>query len=712
MKSLSDTTTIHAGRELLQQSSIPDSPTRKTTHWSAPTLPTEKPRRVLRISGKSSRNLNRAKDGQSDGDESNFSEVGDASRLARVWRCAHSYLTDNRALMPDQLHYWDIGVGGLIVIYACFWDTYSLTYEYEHSMRWYDAVFDAVFWVDIILVAQTAYVKSGYYLVTDRRNVFNNYCRTWLWADLLANIPWDAVVQIVFGRGILRKELLQMLAFVGVFRVLRAPRIIKRVTAEWNIHSVKLSFTMYSIFTLLIAHLLACLFFLCPHVFDPTVTHTWRTELHVDDKRPGEQYLVSLYWSITTMTTLGYGDVKPVRSSEIALVVIAEVIGASSFALLVMHIQKLYDVIVQEDGVTVKRRNDIMMYLDQMQVKRDLKNKIMSYLSYETNLHTYSSFDDNDPRFQGLTDALKVELRVEVFLPILRRSLVFRKVPGELTHAMARNMHSRPCSPGEAVITPGTYRERTYIILAGELLIADDGIDEEHHRPSTMRWNDANNVIGIVAILDDDTYDALASMTKNIYAVANDHCSLAYIERGVFRDRVLPVVPDSDLTLLEHMAELCGVGENTTNTIWVGGIPADICTTAWLGSIFRKFGKIATISCRVKPPKEGTHKSWSHVTFWSEEDAKAVAALETILVLDGTVTLKVQLNHSPNKARALAILSKERMFQPSKSAHSGTRPKAKHRHVTGKTPKGTSFLVQEPHLRGSESSTTSLQHHR
>ena len=43
------------------------------------------------------------------------------------------------------------------------------------------------------------------------------------------------------------------------------------------------------------------------------------------------QYLVALYWSVQTLTTVGYGDVVPVNNSERAYVIIALTLGAGYF---------------------------------------------------------------------------------------------------------------------------------------------------------------------------------------------------------------------------------------------------------------------------------------------------------------------------------------------------------------------------------------------
>lgn len=637
------------------------------TYWAGDFVSSrERSSKILGGSGHSHRDVTKKNENERTEETSEFDDTRRGNLVCFLNRI-RDYATCDYALLPEQLHYWDIGIGLLIATDVCFYDTFKATYKYT-PMTCLEVLIDAVFWVDIFLMSQTAYISSGYRLVTGRKEVFRHYLNTWFWIDLAANIPWDYVARRVSGDTVY-EPILQLLALFGVSRVLRAPRIIRRVTADWNLHSVKKGFIMYMIFTLLIAHLLACLFYLCPVVFNPNASHTWRTEHNIDSYTPIGRYIRSLYWAVTTMTTLGYGDIVPIQSSEICLVMIAEMLGASSFALLVMHIQKLYDVVVQDTGVSIKQRNELMMYLDQMKVCKPLKSKIMGYLSYEANMHTYSSFDDDDPRFSRLNDALRLELRVEVFAPILRRSLVFRNASERLTSVMAESMRSRSCSPGETVVHPGSYREQAYLVLTGAINIfysapqypAKSVADANSAR---MHSSDSNNVIGIVALLDDDTYATLESMTKSIHAIADDHCSLAFITRHDFRQRVLPVLPDADKTLLDEMARLCGVADGTDTTVLIGNVPAGMCTTAWLEETFHEYGKIAAISCRIKPPAEdGRHMSSALVTFRDYKDAALVAALGFLrIIYDGTnADLSLKLHEkNPNKARALAILSRER----------------------------------------------------
>ena len=52
--------------------------------------------------------------------------------------------------------------------------------------------------------------------------------------------------------------------------------------------------------------------------------HNWDTE-----------YVYSLYFSCTTLLTVGYGDISPSNKSEIGAVLLTQIIGIATFAYVV-----------------------------------------------------------------------------------------------------------------------------------------------------------------------------------------------------------------------------------------------------------------------------------------------------------------------------------------------------------------------------------------
>ena len=53
------------------------------------------------------------------------------------------------------------------------------------------------------------------------------------------------------------------------------------------------------------------------------------------------QYLASVYWAVTTMTTVGYGDIAPVTDSERIFTVFAMIVGGGFYGYVVAQATRI-----------------------------------------------------------------------------------------------------------------------------------------------------------------------------------------------------------------------------------------------------------------------------------------------------------------------------------------------------------------------------------
>ena len=61
---------------------------------------------------------------------------------------------------------------------------------------------------------------------------------------------------------------------------------------------------------IIVVHLISCLWIFIPQIYDPDADlgeSSWSGDLPDDDYNT---YLISVYWTVTTITTVGYGDIS------------------------------------------------------------------------------------------------------------------------------------------------------------------------------------------------------------------------------------------------------------------------------------------------------------------------------------------------------------------------------------------------------------------
>ena len=158
---------------------------------------------------------------------------------------------------------------------------------------------------------------------------------------------------------------------------------------------------------------------------DASKGETCETEVSVEASSQWSKYTQSLYWSITTMTTIGYGDRGPSIVQEVWFVMFAEIVGLSFFALLLQAINDVNESLGLNEARSKKAKNDIVGFLAHHELPVALSRKVINYVNFSAKSQSDRFVADDDERFETLSPALRRELRVAALRPALTDVALF-----------------------------------------------------------------------------------------------------------------------------------------------------------------------------------------------------------------------------------------------------------------------------------------------
>eukprot|EP00658_Telonema_sp_P-2_P007057 TRINITY_DN12631_c0_g2_i2.p1 TRINITY_DN12631_c0_g2~~TRINITY_DN12631_c0_g2_i2.p1 ORF type:complete len:482 (-),score=67.67 TRINITY_DN12631_c0_g2_i2:148-1593(-) len=217
-----------------------------------------------------------------------------------------------------------------------------------------------------------------------------------------------------------------MLKLLKLLRIFRLGRMVSKIQERFQIKHATIMIIQFVCLIMFAAHWLGCLYY---YVSDETnAEHTWLTQYlsetghPIGDRNTGEKYVASLYWALTTMSTIGYGDIVPISNAERILTTIAMVIGACTFAygltnvctLLFNHNRRK----VEFEGLT----DEFNDFLTEYCVNESVCQEVFGYLWY---CHHSSEISENPSTVDRLISYLSPELRDKVMTTIMEK--MFRR---------------------------------------------------------------------------------------------------------------------------------------------------------------------------------------------------------------------------------------------------------------------------------------------
>mmetsp|Transcript_67300 Transcript_67300/g.179484 ORF Transcript_67300/g.179484 Transcript_67300/m.179484 type:complete len:782 (+) Transcript_67300:40-2385(+) len=281
-------------------------------------------------------------------------------------------------------------------------------------------VVDATFLVDMALQFFVAYEATdklrGRYWVRKHSRIVVHYLQGWFWVDLVAIFPYELVAALVPQAGDASGKLrlvrtIRTLRLFKVARILKMNRLVQRYQFRISVRFAALELARMVLSIVVAAHWMACIWGLVANLNAEGATQTWHDIIGGPERfagSPQKQYLLALYWAVTTLTAVGYGDITPQNMTEYVVCVFCMVLGGALWGWFIGSSCGLANRVMKH-GIDYRQlMDDINYMIRDSSLPKALVQKLRFFMVTSTK-HAMVTQD-----FQGIIDRMSMQLQGDV----------------------------------------------------------------------------------------------------------------------------------------------------------------------------------------------------------------------------------------------------------------------------------------------------------
>lgn len=432
------------------------------------------------------------------------------------------------------------------------------------------------FFLDIMINFNTAYYSGGV-VISSRREIAKNYLKWWFWIDLTATIPYQTVVDLANGKDIFTDQcnfssaasLIRILKFfriVKLVRLVKLKKILIDIEDYISSHSCANLFILARLvfFTFIIAHWLACIWYSIGSDDAEDNPKTWLHRDSLIDEDEFTIYVTAVYWALTTMTTVGYGDIVPITDNELVFTIISMVVACALFAYTVGSISGIIGKQSEENSVHRERVVALNAYMKLRDLPHDLRFRVRRYLDYIWETERKAFMEEKE-----LLGLLSEPLREEIFVhtrgQLFKMCRIFANFHKQFLLHFSKLLEPRTYAPGDIIFEEG---EKTAAIF-----YVQHGIVEILHQntQSVFKELSDNEYFGEIALFTNHARCATARCLEFVEILTVSRTQLdMLLERMPDAKQKVDIIEkqteNRDYSILEIACYLCEkVGHVATN---------------------------------------------------------------------------------------------------------------------------------------------------
>ena len=516
---------------------------------------------------------------------------------------------------------------------------------------------DFIFICDLIINFFKAYYNFDEQLITRGDKIIFNYLKKYFIIDFICAIPFYSIIKVVTFKK--HKTLITPIScskyynheindVYQIIELLKLLKMLKCISNENIIANIIInnlnqiaffetwSFLLSNIFmTILVLHLTACV-----HIFiSCTAFPNWIVYKNLQTSPFITIYLTSIYFLITTVTSVGYGDITGNSINEFIFQIFLLIIGIIAYSWLISAISNYVKENNQQNELFNQKiaiLNEIK--LEQPQLTKELYDKIYLHLEY-INLKQKK---DKSSLIESLPHSVRKPLLYEMYKPLIENFNFFKNFKNsEFVNRVISKLKPVLAVKNDLLVEQGEIIEDTIFVKQGRLSL-EVKIDSDHPEKSVEKLLNEEYFFGMEnnEIYQKSAFGGVISMSqinhnqsfinkKNLYNLYSGNNA---VDNNLNHKRVKSIVTNEqgETEIQKHI---------TTNINYIHLRILDIRKNEHFGALLMFLNKRSPLTLRVKTKKaelfflkkiDAIEISTSYPNIWKRVNKKSFHNLKQI----------------------------------------------------------------------------------
>jgi len=336
---------------------------------------------------------------------------------------------------------------------------------YPQSSLFVDICIYVIYFFDLIIRFRTGFVNAQSKIIMSPRKAAVAYLSGWFLVDLLTALPADIFLASRIDGGFVEIKLVQMLK---MSKITSLTKMVDKTPVANTFRVIRVMFSL-----LLLGHVIGCIYYYLgryemEHYANDGCNRStgcpWILDENLVDANRYTQYASAMYWGMTMLTSVEFGDVAPKTNVEKFYAASCQVLGSIITALVFGEVAAM---IQNAEGGNRRYRELIAstnVFLQLYDFPEQLRKRVRNTIEYSYTLH---SGVQTHELLSTLPTALRAEVLGHVQRNVTHKCKLFERCSRNFVKAVSLAFEAMFFLPSEVIYEAGDANRSIYFISRG-----------------------------------------------------------------------------------------------------------------------------------------------------------------------------------------------------------------------------------------------------